>query len=155
MSKDWLDNFVAESNKIEGIYKTTKKDIEAHEVFLFDGALNPTIESLASFVSKVQPGAKLRDKVGLNVRVGNHIAPEGGPKIRVYLQAILDSIGFNSPYLTHLAYERLHPFTDGNGRSGRVLWLWQMLRDGNRSQAQVLGFLHSFYYQALEHGDKK
>ena len=43
---------------------------------------------------------------------------------------------------THVRYELLHPFLDGNGRSGRALWLWLM------GQAP-LGFLHTFYYQTL------
>jgi len=42
----------------------------------------------------------------------------------------------------HLDYEHLHPFTDGNGRSARMLWAWQM-------REFPLGFLHTFYYQAL------
>ena len=37
-----------------------------------------------------------------------------------------------------------HPFTDGNGRSGRALWLWQM------NNHAPFGFLHTFYYQTLE-----
>lgn len=31
---------------------------------------------------------------------------------------------------THLAYEQLHPFIDGNGRSGRLVALWLLLRLG-------------------------
>jgi hypothetical protein len=38
---------------------------------------------------------------------------------------------------------RFGPTTDGNGRSGRALWLWCM-----RGRAP-LGFLHQFYYQTL------
>lgn len=52
----------------------------------------------------------------------------------------------STPYDVHQQYETLHPFTDGNGRSGRALWLWQMIRDGQRAQ---LGFLHTWYYQSL------
>lgn len=52
-----------------------------------------------------------------------------------------------TPMRAHVEYETLHPFMDGNGRSGRVLWAWQMRRDG-RDPLQ-LGFLHAFYYQAL------
>lgn len=46
------------------------------------------------------------------------------------------------PWEVHIAYEMLHPFTDGNGRSGRMLWAWQM-------RNFPLDFLHTFYYQTL------
>ena len=46
------------------------------------------------------------------------------------------------------AYEMLHPFMDGNGRSGRALWAWMMLRLGQDPFALL--FLHRFYYQTLE-----
>jgi len=61
--------------------------------------------------------------------------------------------GANSvhPYLIHHAYETLHPFMDGNGRSGRILWACQMLAH-DYSPGLALGFLHCFYYQALSHG---
>jgi Fic family protein len=39
---------------------------------------------------------------------------------------------------------------DGNGRSGRAIWLWQMLR---QEGGAPLGFLHHFYYQTLEAQD--
>jgi Fic family protein len=55
-----------------------------------------------------------------------------------------------SPYQQHHQYESLHPFTDGNGRSGRTIWAWHMMRVGRDPFA--LPFLHRFYYQALEAG---
>ncbi len=136
-----LVEFVQESNRIEGILRYPFEDeIGAHERLL---ALDKiTVPALEAFVAIVQPGAVLRRQIGLDVRVGNHIAPRGGLEIEQRLEGILDVMG--NPYITHLAYENLHPFTDGNGRSGRALWLWQM---GGEAP---IGFLHRFYYQTLD-----
>ncbi len=144
---DWLHRFVAESNRIEGIHRDpTKAEVKAHEAVLALECV--TVSALEDFVA-ITAGHVIRDKVGLDVRVGNHIAPPGGPEIRVRLEAILANTV--EPWVKHIAYENLHPFTDGNGRSGRVLWLRGMMHGSDRdiAQAQSLGFLHTFYYQTL------
>ena len=41
-----------------------------------------------------------------------------------------------------------------DGRSGRVLWLWQMHTQLQAPWVLERGFLHSFYYQALSRGYK-
>lgn len=133
--------FVEESNAIEGIRLT--RPVEVEEFLRFLALPKITIAELERFVSVYQPNAKLRDKAGLNVRVGNHIPLAGGPLVRQKLQEILDSMEHDGPYVTHRMYETLHPFTDGNGRSGRALWAWQY-RDLS------LGFLHRWYYQSLD-----
>lgn len=145
---NWLEQFVTESNRIEGIGRATEAEVEAHEVFLSSKA---TTDDLCSLVSVCAPGHVLRDRPGLNVRVGNYIAPAGSPEIRTSLDAILCDAVAGDPYDIHVRYESLHPFTDGNGRSGRALWLWMMERGSFRDQrmAKSLGFLHSFYYQTL------
>ncbi|MCX7124099.1 MAG: Fic family protein [Gammaproteobacteria bacterium] len=139
--------FVRESNRIEGIYRDpTQDEITIH--ILFQNSPKITIQNLEQFVSICAGDWHyLREKVGMNVTIGNHIAPEGGPKIREQLENILSRSRFaEHPWLIHTAYENLHPFTDGNGRSGRALWLWQM-------KEAPLGFLHTFYYQTLEMQD--
>lgn len=147
-----IKDFVRESNGIEGIFREpTNEEIQAHLVFIDHREI--TVSSLQTLVSACQPGAKLRSLPTMNVMVGNHTPPPGGPAIEVELKGILKAAASGvHPYHTHQAYENLHPFMDGNGRSGRALWMWQM-----RKQKRTMylgGFLQNFYYQALEFGSR-
>lgn len=148
-----LERFVAESNRIEGYLRLpTQVEIDAHAEFLSLRAI--ILGDVLNFVRRVA-GAELRDRPGMNVRVGPHIPPLGGPDVREDLKVLLQQVNMHArgepgglpPFPAHVAYETLHPFMDGNGRSGRVLWAWSMQRAGMDPLA--IGFLHRFYYQAL------
>jgi hypothetical protein len=143
--------FVRESNAIEGITRRpTMEELAIHRAFLQNEA--PDVSALEAFVAIVAPGAALREREGMNVEVGAHRPPPGGPDIRTELAALLFRIlGVVDPYQTHVEYETLHPFMDGNGRSGRVLWLWQMVRHGYEGQ---YGFLRAWYYESLQRSRK-
>jgi Fic family protein len=149
-----LRAFVRESNAIEGITRKPRDaEVEAHRAFLKLEA--PTVAGLVALVAVLQPNAELRDRPEVDgVQVGDHVAPPSGPLIRAVLEDILEAAsdldGEDTPYSVHLSYETLHPFTDGNGRSGRALWLWQMLETGKPEW--TLGFLHAWYYQSLSGG---
>lgn len=149
MTEKWLIKFVAESNKIEGYIRAPyDKELTAHEKILASEAL--TVPLIQEFVSIVAPRHVLRDREGLDVQVGNHIAPRGGDDIRPKLDRILEAASHPmDPYHIHLEYEYLHPFTDGNGRSGRAIWLWGMQKQHKLNWVMELGFLHNFYYQTL------
>ena len=149
----WLRDFVRESNQIENIKDTIGADIQAHQHLLDLPRIR--VPDLAMFVRTVTRDHVLRDKVGLDVRVGNHFPPPGGSEIRTHLHALLFTLDARSPFETHLQYEALHPFTDGNGRSGRALWLWQMMVSNlhsRREQVQQKGFLDVFMAQAIRAG---
>jgi hypothetical protein len=141
-----LHNFVRESNFIEGIIREpTDSEVRAHEKFL--AVPRVTIEALEEFVGSVQPDAILRKRPGLDVMVGSYHPLSGGPQIIITLSAILEKASRGATeqeiFWVHHQYENLHPFTDGNGRSGRALWLWMM--SGNSPRL----FLHEWYYQSL------
>jgi len=146
ISDENLIAFVRESNRIEGILRDPlPAELFAHVSLL--KAKRITSHTLRTFV-QIIADAPLRDRVGLDVSVGNHRPPVGGPHIPEALEKVLQGVNDKNanPYTVHAKYETLHPFMDGNGRSGRALWLCMMARKGYDGG---LGFLHLWYYQSL------
>jgi Fic family protein len=71
----------------------------------------------------------------IRVRVGSHVAPSP-EKVHGMMSALLDWWNVQatriSPILSsaiiHHHFETIHPFADGNGRTGRMLALWELYR---------------------------
>jgi Fic/DOC family len=140
--------FIRESNAIEGILREPFGDeVAAAENFL--AAPTIFVATLCELQSIFAPNMPLREVPGENVRVGSYVAPPGGPEIRTRLENILHNAHTKgSPWRAHCLFEMLHPFMDGNGRAGRMLWVWHMRRIG--LDPFIRPFLHSWYYQTLE-----
>jgi len=143
--------FATESNNIEGISGLQRHVEHAYaleRLLLIDRTL--IMYDVDEFVHAVQPNVQFRCLPGLDVYVGNHHPIPGGPRVMAEMVQLLKEISTNhySAYQCHRTYETLHPYTDGNGRSGRALWLWQMHKYREYKAERL--FLHEWYYQSLD-----
>lgn len=81
--------FVQESNRIEGIFRDpTPDELDATASFA-QSMTAPHVEDVCGLVSVFAPGHRLRDQIGLNVRLGDYIARQvvriSDPTLRAYL----------------------------------------------------------------------
>lgn len=43
-----------------------------------------------------------------------------------------------TPKDSHISYEKIHPFVDGNGRSGRMIYYWQLAKIGELNEKTII-----------------
>ena len=99
-------------------------------------------------------------KDGEWVRVANHIAPDP-IEVEERLEKMLAGYNANSHEniikrisLLHLTFEHTHPFVDGNGRIGRVINNYLLIREGF-VPVNIKFIDRKMYYEAFkEFGDK-
>ena len=65
----------------------------------------------------------------VNVRVGNYIAPNH-TMVTILMDNWLNDCKTLEPMEAHIRFEKIHPFIDGNGRTGRMLMWWHEVKLG-------------------------
>jgi Fic family protein len=163
LTEEQAAEFIWNSNGIEEIHHDEALVLSAwKEKFSNDPELNGHIKAL-DYMCGLDLATKLNFKIleklhrllmknllpksmlGLRtcyVTVGGRICP-WPDEVHNLLEIWFDKVNsFNQPteeeiWQAHLAFEFIHPFADGNGRSGRLLWLW-------------LRFKYNYPYEVVE-----
>lgn len=124
----WVPAFVRVSNRMAGITRDpTAAEISAHRGLLAVNSLR--VENLELFIRHIAPGAGLRGTSEADAEAEDEAsAASVGLKADLATIILAAQTQSASPFRLHRIYRRLRPFTDGNGRCGRALWMWQVMR---------------------------
>jgi Fic family protein len=142
-----LSRFMIESNAIEGEDGLHPNDLKAARRFLSGPMTSASLLKCHGLLAQhlaVDWGGKYRD---CNVRVGGYLAPDH-EQVPALMRAFFRELPDLDSWEAHCRFEKIHPFRDLNGRTGRLIWLHKALDEGYVFQR---GFLHQFYYSTLSH----
>ena len=150
------EQFALDSNRIEGEGSITDNQTEAvhfiKELSQEEGELTlrdlKMLHSLCFNHLKADWVGKWRD---CQVFIGKHIPP-AAIKVPELMEEYIKALPFYGSWEAHNTFEAIHPFQDGNGRLGRLIWLYKALREGEYDFS--ISFIHKYYYQTLDHLNK-
>lgn len=153
--------FLQESDRIEGIdtkaqhyiqeisgnknkNKYVKNSVWAWEYVRDNYKKEPDIVDILALHKRQMLGLLRNEEIGnfrkYHVTIGNHM-PCNPASVVYKISSLVEGIGERSPMDVHCEFENIHPFPDGNGRVGRLLWLWMEL---NKGAETITPFLDEF-----------
>ena len=147
MNKE-IKEFLVESNAIEGVYDDVSLEqateawefmmeqdvlsssviLKMHKILMLHQDLRPNEKGYFRKVDVFIGGKKainpilVDESVDLLVMNMNDIVQNGKKESEIFLERITKD--------HHVIYEMIHPFVDGNGRTGRMIMNWQRLKVG-------------------------
>lgn len=133
MKNNDLIKFLRESNAIEGVYddESLRQTEKAWDYIIGQDMLS--IPIILKMHEILMEGKLPKDQLGAFRKFGVIVGGRLGAKWPLIPELmnnwILDANDLQTaPIAHHIRYERIHPFADGNGRTGRILMAWQLLK---------------------------
>lgn len=142
--------FLKQSNLIEGIKtddqhlvqeisghkkknKYVKNSVWAWEYVRDNYKKLPDIVDILTLHKRQMLGLLQNKEIGnfrkYHVTVGSYM-PCNPASVPYKMATLVEKYMEGRPMEAHCEFEKIHPFPDGNGRVGRLLWLWLELRQG-------------------------
>lgn len=139
--------FMLESNTIEGEKRINPGDVKAYElaesgiltindIFHIHNALGEHLN--AKWVGKFR---------NIDVRVGEYMCPHWR-EIPELMRKFISKLSSLDSWEAHNEFQKIHPFQDLNGRTGRLIWISKVINEGYSGK---IPFLQMYYYQTLNH----
>lgn len=128
-----IRKYIKGSNAIEGITDEREVDqslvawahLESLSGILSHGDICKVQKIITINQKELQPNQRgyYRGMAGndVNVRVGKKVAPKY-QEVEGLMRAWLQDVPKMTPLIGHVRFEHIHPFVDGNGRTGRMLY---------------------------------
>jgi len=124
--------------------------------FLSEQAMisQPALMDLHHLITKNQLGKTESGQYRkVNVSVGGYLAPEPFMAMQLaynWLYTMLYYWKSTDPIEMHVKFEKIHPFVDGNGRTGRMLLWWHQIMQGE--EPTMFKFEERYKYYELFKG---
>lgn len=144
---------------IESIVKTTRPNslVRKKEIIKWQerAMRNIISKTYTGSYRKVQEGLYDADGTLINLFPSPLVVPQQMRVLLKYVNSKREKITPIKAIIAHLAFEKIHPFVDGNGRTGRLLQMAVLFREGYGMKGLVsveeeIDDNRNSYYAAIE-----